>query len=555
MSDEPRQAVEQPSRWPGWIWAIPIAAVGIVGYLAFQQIAASGPDVTVIFPTGGGIKAGDTKVLLEGITVGGVESVMFLKDMRHVRAVLSLDSDMDGHLGKGTRFWISGHPSITNLASLKSALTGPFIGIEPHPGPKQKRYAGLAERPPDVGGQRATHYALQAGSLGTITRGSPVYYHDLQVGVVGSTALDSDNRHFRIDVFINAPFNDLVRSGTRFWDASAVQVSMINGGPRLQFQSVPALFQGAVDFETASGPQGGAPAQPNAVFPLYESEAAAQHAPAAGSVPYRVVFHAEEAGALDAGAPVTLDQKRIGSVTESTLQYDPRSGQLQDLVTLAIEPDDIVLAGTGWAADARPQMDAMLERLIGEGLRARLGSTIPVVGGKAVELAFVPKAPQASLGAGPIPEIPTGPESSVSTIMASLSAVATKLNAIPLDQIADDVHQATQRLAALSKSPQVTATLQHLDESVANIDQVTRQAREQAGPILADLRRVAGQAQGAVADLRRLVSDNPLTASAQQPQTANFGQALYELSRAARSLRELTDYLDRHPQALLLGKR
>ena len=63
MSDEPRQAVEQPSRWPGWIWAIPIAAVGIVGYLAFQQIAASGPDVTVIFPTGGGIKAGDTKVL------------------------------------------------------------------------------------------------------------------------------------------------------------------------------------------------------------------------------------------------------------------------------------------------------------------------------------------------------------------------------------------------------------------------------------------------------------------------------------------------------------
>ena len=252
---------------------------------------------------------------------------------------------------------------------------------------------------------------LQAGSLGTITRGSPVYYHDLQVGVVGSTALDSDDRQFRIDVFINAPFNDLVRSGTRFWDASAVQVSMINGGPRLQFQSVPALFQGAVDFETASGPQGGAPARPNAVFPLYESEAAAQHAPAAGSVPYRVVFHAEEAGALDAGAPVTLDQKRIGSVTESTLQYDPRSGQLQDLVTLAIEPDDIVLAGAGWAADARPQMDAMLERLIGEGLRARLGSTIPVVGGKAVELAFVPKAPQASLGAGPIPEIPTGPES------------------------------------------------------------------------------------------------------------------------------------------------
>ena len=555
MSDDPKQAVEHASRWPGWIWAVPIAALAIVAYLAFKQIAASGPDVTVIFPTGGGIKADDTKVKLEGIVVGQVASVRFMKDMRRVRAVLSMDADMEGHLGKGTRFWISGHPSITNLASLKSALTGPFIGIEPHPGSKQKRYQGLAERPPEVGDQRVTRYVLQADRLGTITRGSPVYYRDLKVGVVGNTRLESDNRHFRIQVFINAPFNDLVRAGTRFWDASAVQVSMASGGPRLQFQSVPALFQGAVDFETPRGAEGGPPAKAGVVFALYDSKDAAEHAAAAGDVLYRAVFRAEAAGALDAGAPVTLDQKRVGSVTASTLQYHPRTGTLQDLVTLAIDPDDIVLAGGTWAADAKPQMDAMLRRLIGEGLRARLGSSIPVVGGKTVQLAFVPHAPQAALGEGAIPEIPTGPASSVNGIMASLSAVAAKLNAMPLDQIADNVHQATQRIAALSKSPQLTASLRHLDESMANVAQVTRSARAQAGPILADLRRVAIEAQGTVADMRRLVSNNPVTMSTDQPETASMGHALYELSRAARSLRELTDYLNRNPQALLLGKR
>ncbi|HUN41138.1 MAG TPA: MlaD family protein [Acetobacteraceae bacterium] len=555
MSDEPKQAVEHTSRWPGWIWAVPIAAVAIVAYLAFQQLAASGPDVTVIFPTGGGIEADNTKVKWEGIVVGQVASVRFMKDMRHVRAMLSMNSDMDGHLGKGTRFWISGHPGITNLASLKSALTGPFIGVEPHPGPKQKRYQGLAERPPEVGGQRVTRYVLQADRLGTITRGSPVYYRDLQVGVVGGARLESDNRHFRIELFINAPFNDLVHEGTRFWNASAVQISMANGGPRLQFQSVPALFQGAVDFETPRGAQSGPPANAGAMFPLYGNAAAAEHAPAPEDVLYRVVFQAEEGGALNAGAPVTLDQKRIGSVTESTLQYDPRTGQLQDLVTLAIEPDDIVLAGGNWAAYAKPQMDAMLRRLIGEGLRARLGSSIPVVGGKAVQLAFVPHARQASLGEGAIPEIPAGPESSVNSIMASLSAVAVKLNAMPLDRIADNVHQATKRVAALTKSPQLTASLRHLDESLANIEQVTRSARVQAGPVLADLRRVAFEAQGTLADMRQLVSSNPLSASAEQPETASMGHTLYELSRAARSLRELTDYLDRNPQALLMGKR
>lgn len=552
MSDEPPEAVEHSGRWPGWIWAIPIAAAVIVGYLAFQQIVRSGPTVTVTFPTGGGIKAGDTKVVLEGIVVGEVESVKFLKDMRHVDAVLSLDADMAGHLGKGTRFWITGHPSITNLASLKSALTGPSIGIEPHPGHKQKHYIGLAQRPPEVGDQRVTHYVLQADRLGTVTRGSPIYYRDLQIGVVGATHLESDGRHFRIDVFVNAPFNRLVHTGTRFWNASAVQVSLADGGPHVQFQSLPALFEGAVDLETPTGPEAGPPAQPDAVFRLYDSRGAAEHAAGPNVVLYSVVFHAEDAGALNAGAAVTLDQKRIGSVTETTLQYDPRSGQLFDRATLAIVPDDIVLAGERWTDDARQQMDAMFRRLISQGLRARLGSTIPLVGGKTVELAFVPNAPQASLGSGAIPEIPTGPESGVSGIMASLSAVAGKLNAMPLNQIADNVHQATQRIAALSKSPQVTDSLRHLDESLANIAKVTSDAKAQVGPLVADLHRAAREADAALADMRQLVSSSPLAAS--QPETAGFGHTLYELSRAARSLRELTDYLDQHPQALLLGK-
>jgi paraquat-inducible protein B len=112
MSDTPPpHAIEHHSRWPGWIWAVPIAAVAIVGYLAFQQFAERGPEVTVTFPTGGGIKAGTAKVQFEGIEVGEVEAVRFEKDMRHVDAVLRLHRDQEGHLGRGTRFWIAGKPN------------------------------------------------------------------------------------------------------------------------------------------------------------------------------------------------------------------------------------------------------------------------------------------------------------------------------------------------------------------------------------------------------------------------------------------------------------
>jgi paraquat-inducible protein B len=411
--------------------------------------------VTVIFPTGGGIKAGDTKVELEGIEVGEVESVRFEKDMRHVTAVLLLRADMAGHLGTGTRFWIAGKPTISDLASLKTVIAGPHIGMQPRPGPRQDHYDGLAEPPPDAGATGVMHFVLRATTLGNLSQNSPIYYRDLPVGVIAGSHLNSDGRHFRIDAFINAPFDRLVHAGTRFWDASAVELAMAGAGPRLQFQSVPALFEGAVDFETPDDEATGPPAKPDTEFTLYQSKAAAEHAPDAHTVSYRVTFHAEEAGALDVGAPVTLDQKRVGTVTQSTLQYDEASGQLDDLVTLALEPSQITFANAHWAADARPQMDALLQHLVTQGLRARLGSTIPVVGGKAVELGFVTNPPPATLGPGPVPEIPTGPESSVNGILAKLNSVAAQAGC---DAAGPDQQQRQPGHSASVGAEQITPT-------------------------------------------------------------------------------------------------
>jgi paraquat-inducible protein B len=447
MSDQPPEAKERTTRWPGWIWSVPIAATAIVVYLAVQQFAQRGPEVTVTFPTGGSLQAGNTKVELEGITVGSVESVHFESDMHHVDAVLRLRGDMAGHLGQGTTFWLEGQsPNLGDLASLKAVIAGPSIGVLPRPRRNLKHYEGLAAKPPTAGDVSGTEFVLRGDRLCTVAANSPVFYRDLRVGEVQQTALEPDNRHFRITVFINAPFDRLVRGGTRFWNASAAQVSTTSSGPRLEFQSLPALFQGAVDFTTPD--HAGTPAKPGAVFRLYESRDAAEHAPEAHAVSYRVTFEAGEAGGLRDGDAVTLDDKRVGSVTGSTLEYDPASGQLRSVATLTIEPSDIALAGARWAPDERAQMNAMLSRLSGEGLRARLGSAIPVIGGKTVELAFVPAPAPASLGSGVVPDIPTGPPSDVSGIITLVNAVTAKLNAMPIDQIAADVHQATQHIAA-----------------------------------------------------------------------------------------------------------
>lgn len=553
-SEPTPQAVERRSRWPGWIWAVPIAALSIVAYLAVKQVAQSGPSVTVSFATAGGVTPDNTKVQYQGLVVGQVDSVRLSKDLSHVNVILNLNADMTGHLGPGTRFWIAGQsPNLGNLSSLKAVITGPFIGIDPRPGKKQDRYEGLSQPPAVKETVAGTHYILQAANLGTVSLGSSIFYRDLQVGTVESTSLQPDGKRFTIKAFVRAPYDKLIHDGTRFWDAGAVQVSMAGSGQRVQFQSLPALLSGAVGFETPADAAAGPMAAEDSKFTLYDSKSAAENAPDEQSVLYRVIFRAADAGGLEDGAPVQLARQRVGTVQNTALQFDPTSAQLASLVTIAVDPSHISLPDRQkWQADARQQIDAMMRGLIAQGLRARLGRTVPVVGGQAVLLDFVPNAPPATLKPGTMPEIPAAPASGIDSLIASVSDVGAKLDAMPLDQIADDIHRTTQKVAALSNSPQLTDSLEHLDHSLANVDQVTRDMRGQAGPILARLRNVAAEAQSTVASARSLMASTGAVQN--EPETTGVGNALYELSRAARSLRGLADYLDRHPEALLRGR-
>ena len=420
--------------------------------------------------------------------------------------------------------------------------------------------SGLARRPVNANNTKGTHYVLQAAQLGTITRGSIISYRDMKVGEVEDARLEHDHKHFRIDIFVDAPYNDLIHSGTRFWDAGAVQLSMASGGPQLELQSLPALFQGAVGFETPDSPAAGPVAKAGSRFRLYQSKDGAQHAAGHDAVSYRAVFHASAAGGLKDGSPVMLMNKQIGTVTHSTLRYDPEHGQLDEVVTLAIEPWRISLADKKtWSTHPRQQMDALMRRLVAQGLRATVGSTIPLVGGKTVKLAFVSGAKQASLGNGQPPELPTGPQTGIGGVMstvnnatAAINGIAAKINALPLDQIAANIDQVTQRLAALSKSPALTQSLHDLKTTMANVEQVTGSAKGQVGPILKTLHHAADEAEAAARSARSLVSNNQFTRNA--PGTASIGATLYEVKRAARSLRALADYLDRHPAALLHGR-
>ena len=554
------QAVVKPSRWPGWIWAVPLAALAIVIYLGVRSIAQGGPSVTVTFDSAPGVKASQTKVQYQGMEVGDVESVKWHRDLKHVDVVLSMHADMEGHLGPETRFWIGGdNLSLTNLSDIKGLIAGPHIGVDPRAGKTVRHFVGLKERPLVTADMQGTIYTLHAPKLASVSRGSQIYYLDLKVGRILEHELTDNGHGFDIRAFVEAPYDQLIHTGSRFWNASAVDFSMSGPGPHMRLQSVPALLQGAVAFETPSGAAAGPRAQPDARFTLYDSRDAAMNAAPPDGVEYLVRFEGS-ASAIGADAPVKLMEDEIGAVRSVAVEYQADTGKLFTKATIVVDPSKIETTGSPESENATPRqrMDALLERLIAKGLRAQLGETTPLIGGKMVALRFVPKAGgRASLIPGPIPEIPSASSSDIEGIiaqagdvMSQASGVMNKVDQLPLAQIGQNVHSATEHIARLTKSPDLTNSLRHLDQSLANVERVTVQAREQVRPILDQLHEVAAEAQQTLASAKSVFGSGPQN----QANAAGLPDTLYELERAARSLRELADYLDRHPEALLMGK-
>jgi paraquat-inducible protein B len=146
-----------------------------------------------------------------------------------------------------------------------------------------------------------------------------------------------------------------------------------------------------------------------------------------------------------------------------------------------------------------------------------------------VALDFFPDAPKAHIDWTKTPPVLPTVQGSMTEVQETFSRLARKLEKMPLDQIGGDLRQSLRVLNRTLESADVF--LKRLDKDVAPAARVA----------LEEARRTFGTAE------RTFTSDAPL----QQ----DVRETLREVSRAAQSMRVLADYLERHPEALLRGKK
>lgn len=492
------------------VWIIPIVAALAGVWIAVTRILSEGPKITIVFQSAEGLEAGKTKIHYNGVDIGTVTTIRLAEDHKTVIINVQMAPKTESFLSEDTQFWVV-RPRISgaNVSGLGTLISGAYIGLEIGSLKEIKHeFVGL-ETPPIVTGEVPGRlFKLKTADLGSLDNGTPIFFRRLQVGQVASYELDPDGKALTVTAFVRAPYDQYVNPNTRFWHASGVDVSLSATGLKVETQSALSILIGGVAFETAASDPVLPASDANAVFSLFASRAEAFKAPPRQPQTYVLNFKDSVRG-LSAGAPVELRGIQIGEVSDVRAQFDAKTAQFSVPVTIHLDPQRLGVkvfdlpAGTDLAAVRRRFIDT----LVAHGVRAQLRSGNLLTGSAIVAFDFFPSAPPASVDWSQDPvQLPTIP-GQLQTIEASVENIIKKMNNLPLDQIAQGLQKA-----------------------------------------MSDLDLTLVSARGTIDSAGTIVKPN-------SPQAQQLDSTLEEVRRAARSVRVLADYLDRHPEALIRGKK
>ena len=293
---------------------------------------------------------------------------------------------------------------------------------------------------------------------------------------------------------------------------------------------------------------------------------------------------------LAEGAPVLFKGVKVGRVSDLLVRYDARNGEVTTPVYVELQNRIESVGGEEHIAQT-------IKILIDRGLRAELVLQSLITGQLAIQLDNHPATPIKLVGKEPrYLEIPT--------VRSAMDEVLNKLERLPIDEVmtefrrvlqgvdqfirSDDLKLAITRLNTVLAT--ADTTIRHFDEKIDPLSDsvigaadegrlALKQAREsiariedrldaalrdyqtlakningEVGPVsrdlqetLVELKTATKQATEKLDTLERVISED-------SPLQIRLDRALEEFAAAARSVRDLADYVERHPDSLIRGK-
>jgi paraquat-inducible protein B len=541
------RATTRRSRRISVIWVIPLVAIAIGAWLAWDTWSKEGPTIRISFDTGEGLQAGQSQLKFKDIVFGTVKSLELSPDHTHVVVTVATTHQAKPLLTDQTIFWVV-KPRLFagNVSGLETLLSGSYIGMLPGEaaGKAQHEFVGREDPPILLANVPGHTFLLKADRLGSISLGSPVFFRDLNVGEVLGWDIADMAEYVTIRAFVRAPYDSYVHDETRFWNASGVSVKLAGAGVEVQMESLKALLLGGIAFETPTAESRTQISLENHVFPLFRDRERADAASYTRKIPVVSYFPGSVSG-LARGSEVTMHGLVVGRVTDVRLAYDADKDAVVAPVRYEVEPERIVGIGKQVFKTDAEGVDELVKR----GLRATLQSASLITGQQAVALDFVPdERPVTVTMEGEDFVLPTTEGGGFAGLASSANDLLGKVNQIPFDQIGKSLNGILKSVNDMTQGPQLKKALTDLSAMIASAQgMVQRLDTKQLPELASGLEKTLTSANKLVLSLDTGYGDNTKF-------NRDLDRLMAQATDAVRSIRALTDLLARHPEALVKGR-
>ena len=546
-------AATRRSRRVSIIWIVPLVAVAIGAWLAWDTLSKEGPAIKISFEGGEGLQAGQSQLKYKDIVFGTVKSLALSPDQTHVVVTLATTRQAEPLLTDGTVFWVV-KPRLFagSISGIETLLSGSYIGMLPAAtaGKSQREFVGR-EDPPVLGAHVPGHtFLLKSKRIGAVSVGSPIFFRDLGVGEVLGWDIADMAEYVTIHAFVRAPYDSYVHDQTRFWNASGVSIKLGGTGVEVQMESLKALLLGGVAFETPAAEIHAAAAPENHLFPLFADRDTANAASYTRKIPAIAYFPGSVSG-LGPGSEVTMHGLKVGEVTDVRLSYDAAKDAIVAPVRFEVEPERVIGVGKRVFKTDAEAVDALLKK----GLRASLQSTSLITGQQMVTLEFVPDATPAEVSMdGPDYVVPATEGGGFAGLTASATELLNKVNTMPFDQIGKNLDGILKSVNDVAQGPQMKKALNELAGMIASAQNMVQNLNSGLSPAAKQLPEVTAGLQKTLANANKLVLSLDNGYGDNTKFNRDIDRLLAQANDALRSIRALADLLARHPEALIKGR-
>ena len=274
-----QEPIQRHKRILSPIWILPFVALCIGSWLLYTSFRDAGIDIHVHFDNAKGITPGKTKVIFKGIPIGTVKNIEIDDNMQGVNLIIKMESRSSTLLVKDTAFWIvKAEISAGRISGIETLLSGSYIGTQKGKSTEPATlFQGLNVPPPLDQATPGLRFTLESDTLHSLQRGSHIYTKNLQIGHIENYALQ-DNGKILFNAYVQPQFAHLIKTGTRFWNASGLSLTgNLRQGLTVNIESLASLLYGGITCATHDSLQTTDPTASNSHFTLYKDFESAEY--------------------------------------------------------------------------------------------------------------------------------------------------------------------------------------------------------------------------------------------------------------------------------------